>query len=218
MFNFAAENITQTQESGAPQHRANTVENEEAAEAHLKNARERRSHGAKPGKELSEDQGTSALLRENAFGAANAGIRLDRNLAKELKHSDAFAQTQLIPEGIGANRGKCDNKQGRKNIQLMGACERAGREQEGQRRHGHSRLFGEDPGEQNDIAMVEKELDGAMHLAGTGPLSMITDYRETIGEVCPQRPDMTNSVKGLRVRGACSRSCSFWGREPGSPG
>jgi len=101
----------------------------------------------------------------------------------------------------------------------MGARERARGKQKRKRRHGDSRLFGEDPGKQNDIAMMEKELDGAVHLAGLVPSVInVTDYRETIGEVCPQRPDMTNSVKGLRVRGATSRSCNGCGSDFGSPG
>ena len=52
----------------------------------------------------------------------------------------------------------------------MRARERARGEQERKRRHGHAALFREDPREQDDVAVMEKEFDGAVHLAGLGPL------------------------------------------------
>ena|SRR5580658_9304768 len=97
-FNLAAENITQSQESASPEHRAGAVENQKASEAHLKDTGQRRGDGAEAGKELGEDEGTCTLLRENAFGAADAGVRLDGDFAEELKDFDAFAKAELIPE------------------------------------------------------------------------------------------------------------------------
>jgi hypothetical protein len=58
----------------------------------VKNSSERGGDGAEAREKLGEEEGARALLGENAFGAANAGIGLDRNLANELKNPDAFAQ------------------------------------------------------------------------------------------------------------------------------
>jgi hypothetical protein len=141
--------------------------------AHLEDAGEGWSNRAKAGKELGKEQGTRALLGENAFGAADTGIGLDGNLAKELKDFDAFAEAELIPERIGTDRGKGNYEERRKDIQLMRASESARGKQERKRGNGNSRLFGEDPGKQDDVAMMEKELDGAVHLALLGPLKLV---------------------------------------------
>ena len=52
----------------------------------------------------------------------------------------------------------------------MGTREGACGEQERNRRDGDTALFREDPGEQDDISVMEEEFDGAMHLGGLGPL------------------------------------------------
>ncbi len=84
--------------------------------AHLEDTGERRRDSAEAGKKLGKEQGACALLGENAFGAADAGIRLDGNLAKELKDFDAFVEAELIPECIGTNRSKGNNEKRSKDI------------------------------------------------------------------------------------------------------
>src|SRR5208282_1012529 len=129
-----------------------------AARAHVEDASEWRGDSAEARKKLGKDQRTSALFREHALCAANAGIRLDRNFAKELKNFDTFAPAELIPERVRANRGERDNKKRSEDVHLMRTRQRACGEQQGKRRYGNTALFGENPREQDDVTVMKKKL------------------------------------------------------------
>ena len=109
VFDFAAEGVAETEESAGPDRRARGIKENEAAHTHMKDAGQRRRHGAKAGDELGEEQRTRALFREEAFGAADTGIGLDGNAAEPLKDDDATGAAELIPERIGGNGSECGN-------------------------------------------------------------------------------------------------------------
>ncbi len=56
----------------------------------MKDASKGRCDGAQARQKLGQQKRARALLRKNAFGAANARIRLQRNLAQKLEDLDAF--------------------------------------------------------------------------------------------------------------------------------
>jgi len=58
--------------------------------------RQGRRNRAQTRDKLGQQKRARALLRKKAFSAANAGIRLKRDLAKKLEDLDAFAAAKLI--------------------------------------------------------------------------------------------------------------------------
>lgn len=165
-LDFAAEDVAETEKSASPDKRTGGIEKQKAPVPHVKNSGERRSDGAKAGNELGDDEGASALFREDALGAANAGIRFNRDLAEELQDFDAFAAAEMIPERISRNSGEGDDEEREENIHLMRASERASGEKQGNRGERKAALFRKNPSEQNDVAVMEEKLESAVHGEG----------------------------------------------------
>jgi hypothetical protein len=170
ILNLSTEDVTHAEESGGPKRCAQGVEYQKTAGAHVEDSGERRGDGAETGKKFRNDQRVGALLRENALGAANAGVRFDRYFAEKMENFDASVAAKLVPKGIGRDGGKRDDREREKKVHLMGAGKRTCGKQERKRRNGHSCLLKEDPSEQDDVAMMEEEFYGAVHLAGQDPL------------------------------------------------
>ena len=99
-LNLPAENVAEAEERAGPEERSRDVKKQEAARTHVKDAGQRRGDGAQARQKLCKQKRPSALLRKNAFGAADAGIRLQRNLAEKLEDPDALAAAKLVPDGV----------------------------------------------------------------------------------------------------------------------
>src|SRR5216684_3482055 len=154
--------------------------------------------------EFCQQKRAGALLRKNAFGTADAGIRLQGNFSKKLEDADAFAPAKLVPDGIRCHGGQHDVEQRSEETQAASTCECPSSEQQRHRGKRQPHLLGENPSEQYYVSVMEEEFESAMHgWAG----SVISGYFAAKGAVCPQWPAMTNSFMGLRVLGAISRSC-----------
>src|SRR5438132_7361851 len=162
-LNLAAEDIAEAEERASPEERSRGIEQKETPRTHVKDAGQGRGDGAQAGKKLGKQERASALLGKNAFGAANAGIRLKRNLTKKLENPDAFAAAKLIPDGIRCYGSENDVKERGEKIQVAGAGESAGREQQRHRRKRQAYLLGENPSEQQNVSMVETEFERAVH-------------------------------------------------------
>src|SRR3989442_826900 len=105
-FDLTTEQVTKTEKRAGPEQRSQGIEQEETPRTHVKDARKGRGDRAQAGKKLCQQKRTRALFRENALGAANAGIRLQRNFAEKLENPDAFAAAKLVPDGIRCHGGK----------------------------------------------------------------------------------------------------------------
>jgi hypothetical protein len=68
----------------------------------------------------------SALFGENAFGAANAGIGLEGDLAEKVENFYAFTAAEVIPDGVGGYRRKHGVKERSEKAQVAGPRERSG--------------------------------------------------------------------------------------------
>jgi len=155
-----------------------------------------------------------ALFGEKAFGAAHAGIRFERDFAEKLENSYAFAAAEVIPDGIRGQGCEHRVKQRDEKIQVTGSRERSGSQEQWHGREGQADLLGENPREQERMSMMEKKFDGAVH----DWAAAVSGYFERKGAVCPHWLDITNSLRGLRVLGATSRSFKDCGKDSGSPG
>jgi len=78
-------------------------------------------------------------LKKNAFGVANAGIRLKRDFAEKLKDLAAFAAAKLIPEWNPPLRQREPRKKARRE-NPSGQCQRARRPQQ-QRHRGNRQAY-----------------------------------------------------------------------------
>src|SRR5260370_1684131 len=175
--------VTEAEERAGPEERPQRIEKEKSSRTDVKDASKRSRDRAQAREELGQQKGASALLRKKALGAANAGIRLQRNLAKELEDLDAFAAAKLIPDGISYDGREHDVEQRGEKTQVAGACECACREQQ---RHGRERqphLLGENPSEQQSLSMMDQEFQSAVHGVAGAALS---SYFVAKGAVCPQ--------------------------------
>src|SRR6266850_7864961 len=105
-FDLAAEREAQAEERACPQDGTHDIVEKKATNAHVKDAGERGGDGAQARKKFGKEQRTGASFRENAFGAAHAGIRLERNLAEKLENSYALATAEIIPDGISGYGGE----------------------------------------------------------------------------------------------------------------
>src|SRR5712664_1156366 len=105
-LDLAAEHVTQAEERACPHNCAQGIVEKETPCAHVKDACERRCDGAQARNKFSKEQRTGASFRENAFGAAHAGIRLERNLAEKLENSYALVTAERIPDGIRGYGGE----------------------------------------------------------------------------------------------------------------
>src|SRR5260370_10060806 len=203
-LDLTTKDVTKAEEGAGPEKRSRGIEQKETPQPHVKDAGKRRRDSAQAGEKLCQQKRTGALLRKNAFGAANAGIRLQRNLAEKLKDADAFATAKLVPDRIRCHGGQHDIEHRSEETQAASTCEGSSSEQQRHRRKRQPHLLGENPSEQYYISMMEEEFESAVHgWAG----SVISGYFVAKGAVCPQWPAMTNSFMGLRVLGAISRSC-----------
>jgi hypothetical protein len=134
---------------------------------HPEDAGKRRSHGAQPWKKFGEEQRAGSLPGENSLGTPNAGIRLERNFAEQLKDPDALLPPELIPDGVRADSRDHAKKQGGKKIQPAGASQSAGSEQQGHGWNGKPDLFAKNPCQKYGVSMMEKKFNRAVHgLAG----------------------------------------------------
>src|SRR6516225_9540191 len=166
-----AEDVSRSENAQAPEHGPESVEEQELAGPHVKDSGQRRSDGAESRDEFGNQQGTRALFGEDAFGTAHAGVGLQGNLAEKLQDAYAFDLPQRIPQGVGGQRGQSNQSQAGPEAEAPGAGERAGGQQHRQRRGGNPQLLGKNPGEHNDVAVLDKKFDGSVHRAGVGPRS-----------------------------------------------
>jgi len=162
-LDLAAEDVAQAEKSTRPDKRTTRIEEQKAPGPHVKDARERRGHGAESREKLGQEQGPRALLGENAFGATNTRIGLQRDLAEKLENLDAFETPERVPDGVRGNRGKDTNGEASEKIQVAGAGKRTRGQQQGKRRNRQADLLSEYPSQQNHIAVMEKKFEGAVH-------------------------------------------------------
>lgn len=83
-FELAAENVAQREKAAGPDERAQRVVDQEARRLHVKYAGQWRRDGVQSGNELGVEQRLGTVTREDAFGLADAGIWLQRNLAEQV--------------------------------------------------------------------------------------------------------------------------------------
>src|SRR5262249_38435198 len=107
-FNLFAEDVAGAENGESPEKGAEAVIEKKFARAHVKDAGERRGDGVENGNEFGDEQRTSALFGEKAFGAADTGIRLQRNFAEELQDADAFDFTERVPNAVSGDGGDSD--------------------------------------------------------------------------------------------------------------
>src|SRR5258708_16619581 len=129
----------------------------------MKDAGERRSHRAETWKELGEEQGTRALFRENAFGAADAGIGFQRNLTEKVKNLYAFEAAKLKPDRVRGEGSQKAKEQRGKKAKASRARQSARGEQERHSRDRQTDLLDEYPAQQDYVSMANNKIKQAMH-------------------------------------------------------
>jgi hypothetical protein len=100
-FNLLAEDVAGAENAETPDQRAESIEEQEFARAHVKNAGQRRRDGAQSGNEFGKQQGTRTLFGEDALGAADAGVGFEGNFAEQLQDVDALGFAEQIPDAVG---------------------------------------------------------------------------------------------------------------------
>jgi hypothetical protein len=146
-------------------------------------ASQRRRDGAKAWNELGQQQRARSLLRENALGAANARIWLERNFAEKLENAYAFAAAKLVPDKIRGHRGEHNVKERSEKTQVAGSRERPGREQQGHGRQGQANLLGKDPPEQDYVPVMEEKFESTVHVGPGSDLRLLLRERSSMPPV-----------------------------------
>src|SRR5271165_3246068 len=100
-FNLVAEHIPEPQKCPGPEQRAQCIEKQKLPEPHVKDSSQGRGDGVEARKKFREEQRTSTLSFKQSFGASDAGIWFERNLAEKLKDLDSLCATELVPDGVG---------------------------------------------------------------------------------------------------------------------
>jgi len=184
-LDLSAKYKAQAEESASPEERSHAIEQQEAARTHVKDASEGSRDSAQAGEKLGQHKGASALLRKKALGAANAGIRLKRNLAEKLENPNAFAAAKLIPDGIRCHRRQHHEEKRGEEIQVAGARERACCEQQRHRGNRQTYLLGEDPTEQQSVTVMEQKFESTVHGWVASGISVISLRKEQYAPTGP---------------------------------
>src|SRR5258708_36500238 len=162
----------------------------------MKDAGERRSHRAETWKELGEEQGTRALFRENAFGAADAGIGFQRNLTEKVKNLYAFEAAKLKPDRVRGEGSQKAKEQRGKKAKASRTRQSARGEQERHCGDRQTDLLDEYPAQQDYASWANTEINQAMNGA-----DRILDWRSFWNERRSMPPTARHDKFGKALAG-----------------
>jgi len=173
-FNLMAENVADADVGADPEHSSEGVEEGEAGPGHASGTSERRGHGVEPGDEFCDDESPGAAAFEMALRAADAGIGLEGDAAEEIQKLHAAAAAKFVPKDVGNTCG--NNRQDEDGCDVHAACasESAGGEEQWSGGHWQAELFGEDPAEEQQVAVTEEKFEDAGHLFLLRPFARVT--------------------------------------------
>ena len=123
----------------------------------------RRSSRVQSRNELADQEGALAPIAEAGFGAADAGIGLQRDAAEKVQYDCAAALAEGIPEDVSAQAGGGADQDHQRQVHAALSGESSGGEQQRRRRNGQATLLQQYPAEEQGIAVVNHELERVAH-------------------------------------------------------
>ena len=153
--------------SDRPQQGASTSKSSETAIGNADHARQRRCGGVEAGNELADQQRARPQRAEVGLGAADAGIGLERDAAKQVQDHAATPFAERSTRTVSADAGERWHTSSTSG-KLMRPCasQRARGQQQRRGRNRQATLLDQHPAKEQGVAVLHHELERLSHRAG----------------------------------------------------